>query len=154
MICQAENNPASSFASYFPLIATAWNFRFKRDIESEDTKELFFTTPHSISNISVEEPGNFTEEVPFNTTTEVPLNTTREVPINTTTEVPVNTTTEVPQQQQPSISEVKQIVTQEYPTYHRVYTYNSDNMAKEATFLGMVREGEIAAKQRMCFYLP
>ena len=129
---------------YFPLIATARNFRFKRDIsEFEETNEPFFTTPQSIGNISVEEPGNFTEEVLGNTTIEVPL--------NTTTEVPLDTTTEVPQKQEPSISEVKQIVTQEYPTYNLLY---SDNMAKDATFLGMVRDGEIAAKQRMCFYLP
>ena len=121
---------------YFPLIATARNFRFKRDIsEFEETNELFSTTPQSISNISVEEPGNFTEEVLGNTTTEVPL----------------DTTTEVPQKQEPIKSEVKQIVTQEYPTYNLLY---SDNMAKDATFLGMVRDGEIAAKQRMCFYLP
>ena len=90
----------------------------------------------------MEEHGNFSEEVLGNTTIEVPLNTTTEVPLNTTTEVLLDTTTEVPQKQEPIKSEVKQIVTQENPTYNLLY---SDNMAEDATVLGMVREGEIAA---------
>ena len=127
--------PSMNKPSSIPLLP--FLHRFKRDIsESEDTNELFSTIPQSIiGNISEEEHGNFSEEVLGNTTTEVLL----------------DTTTEVPQKQEPIISEVKQIVTQEYPTYNLLY---SDNMAKDATFLGMVRDGEIAAKQRVCFYLP
>ena len=77
-----------------------------------------------MSNIGVEDFGNFTEEVLGNITTEVPLD------ITTTTEEPLNL--------QPIVTVVNQIVTQEYPTYNSLY---SENMAKEATFLGMVRDG-------------
>ena len=124
---------------YFPLIAR--NSRFKRDIsESEETDELFFTTAQLISNISVEERGNFTEEVLGNFTEEVVGNFTEDVFGNITTEVPldITTTTEEPLNLQPIVTVVKQIVTQEHPTYNSLY---SENMAKEATFLGMVRDG-------------
>ena len=80
----------------------------------------------------MEERGNFTEEVLGNFTEELLGNTTTEVPLD------ITTTTEEPLNLQPIVTVVKQIVTQEHPTYNSLY---SENMAKEATFLGMVRDG-------------
>ena len=92
----------------------------KRDVnDTEGATELLFTTPPSI-NVTAEESGNFTEEEPGNSTTPQDQEPVKVVPIGT------------------------QFVTQaDYPTYHLTY---SDNMAVEATALGMVRDGWIAAK--------
>ena len=121
--------------------------RAKRDVSAnEEGPELIFTTPAPpLINITAEETGNFTEEKSLNVTTEVPLNVTTDVHLSVTSEVPFNVTTEVPHDQEPvKVPVVTQFVTQDdYPTYNMIY---SDNMAVEATTLGMVRDGWIAAK--------